>query len=107
MKLQILSLLFLLFLSSVPVRAQSKIDSLLARLKITPAGQEKIDLYEKLSGLYMDVEVQDFVRAKSYTDSIKLLSEKLHSKKGYFQALYRYALLAYSQGNYAQAQEHL
>ncbi len=107
MKLQILSLLFLLFVSSVPVRAQSKIDSLLARLKTTPAGQEKIDLYEKLSLHYIAVEDQDFVRARSYTDSIKLLSEKLHSRKGHFQALYGYGLIAYAHGNYAQAQEHL
>lgn len=107
MKLQILSLLFLLFVSSVPVRAQSKIDSLLAQLKTTPAGQEKIDLYERIGCYYMEVEVQDFVRAKSYADSIKLLSEKLHSRKGHFQALYGYSLIANQQGNYAQAQEHL
>ncbi len=107
MNLRILSLLFLLFVSSSPLLAQSKIDSLLARVKTTPAGQEKIDLYEKLSSLYMAMEVEDFVRAKSYVDSVKLLSEKLHSRKGHFQALYGYGLLAYSQGNYAKAQENL
>jgi tetratricopeptide (TPR) repeat protein len=104
---QLLPFFFLLFANSVQASAQSKIDSLLARVKTTPPGQEKIDLYEKLSLRYMDVEVQDFVRARSYTDSIKLLSEKIDSRKGHFQALYGYGVLAYRQGDYDQAQVDL
>ncbi|QHT68799.1 tetratricopeptide repeat protein [Rhodocytophaga rosea] len=109
MKLQVLLqvIMFILLAGSTSLLAQPEIDSLLSQLKITPAGQGKIDLYEKIGCYYMNVEVQDFVRAKSYTDSIKLLSEKLHSRKGHFQALYAYGLLAYQQGNYAQAQENL
>jgi tetratricopeptide (TPR) repeat protein len=98
-------LLLLIIQSSLALRAQSKVDSLLARLKTTPTGQAKIDLYEKIGWYYIDI--QDLVHAKIFADSIHFLSEKLQYKKGHFQALYSYGIISHNQGNYFQAQQQL
>ena len=98
----------LTFFSFHSLQAQnlSKIDSLTKLLKNTSIGLSKFDLYEKICVRYIDLN-SNLPLAWKYADSLKLVSEELKDKNGYFKAQYYYGVISYYQGNYNEGLEYL
>jgi tetratricopeptide (TPR) repeat protein len=101
-------LIIIIFSSYALAEGQSlqKLDSLHRLLQITPKGQAKIDLYEKICWNYLEIK-PDLSTAWKYADSMRLLATEMNLKKALFQTEYNYGIIANFQGDYDESLKHL